>query len=120
MAAQVAEIAQSLKMVAVNAGNPVAYLTDIITGRITRVVSGSGRVTISTSSGGSAASWTLPLGFNDLEMVQAAKIALNTVQTGVDAVVQFGSNGPSVMPAIGQQLNSERTTSYAQFGNIQH
>lgn len=120
MAAQIAEVAQSLKLVANLAGNPVAYLTDIITGRFTRVLGGNGRVVISTSSGGTAATWTLPQGFNDLELIQVAKIALNTVKTGIDAPVVFGPNGPQVMPAIGQQLNSERTTSYAQFGNIQH
>ncbi len=120
MAAQVSIVASALKMVAVQSGNPVAFLTDVITGRISRVLSGVGRVTISTSTGGSSASFTLPQGFNDLELVQAAKIALNEVQTGIDTPVVFGPNGPQSFPPIGQILNSERTTSYAQFGNIQH
>lgn len=120
MAAQIGIFASALKQYAVNAGNPVAFLSDIIYQRFTREIAGNGRIVITTSSGGSAASFQLLAGFTDADMVQAAKIALNTVETGIDQPVIFGPNGPIQMPAIGQQLNSERTTSYAQFGNIQH
>lgn len=120
MAAQISILVSSLVRIATNAGNPVAYLTDILTGHITRVVDGSGRVVVSTSSGGTSATWTLPQGMNDLEMTQLAELALRTVETNVNSQVVYGPNGPENLPPIVQLNNADRTTSYGQFGNVQH
>jgi hypothetical protein len=101
--------------------NPKAFLFGIATNNFTSVQNGDGTVTISTSTGGSAASFTLPSGASPLEIVELAELAMQNLDTGVDDPIQWDVNGnPTTVPAINQVPNSQRRVSYAQFGNVQH
>jgi hypothetical protein len=118
MAAQDGILISALFRVATNAGNPTAFLTDVITGRYTRVLAGNGRVTISTSSGGSAASFTIPQGFNDLDLVQTAEMALRMVETGINQPIQTNAAGTNVLPVILPNRAADQGVSYGVFSTI--
>lgn len=118
MAAQVGILVSSLYRVASNAGNPYAFLTDIIGGRFTRVLSGNGRVVIQTSSGGSSAGFMLPQGFNDLELIQVAEQALQMVETGINQPIRVNSAGTQILPAILPSRASDQGVSYGVFSTI--
>ena len=97
-------------------GNPRAYLDDILQNRTTRIVAGNGRVIISSSTGGSSASWTLPEGFNDQEVMQIAYMALQLFMTNVNNTDR--GNTPGFSP-ISQVENADRKISYPSFRGIQ-
>lgn len=118
MAAQVGILSSALYRVATNAGNPTAFLTDIITGKFTRVLAGNGRVTISTSSGGSSASWTLPQGMNDNDLIQVAEFALRQVETGINQIQPLNSAGIPIPLPILPLRNSDQGTTYGTYSTI--
>lgn len=118
MAAQVGILAASLYRVATNSGNAYAYLTDIVSGRFTRVLAGNGRIVINTSSGGSSAGFMLPQGFDDLSLVQVAELALRQVETGVNQPAQVNGSGTQIPPVILPLRNSEQGVSYGTYQTI--
>lgn len=121
MPAQKAHLVSALLRLANTQPNPSGYLMGILTGNFTTTLGGDGTVTISTSTGGTAASFTLPPGSDPLSITEIAELALQTLDTGIDAPVTYGANGnPDCIPTIGQLANSRRTVSYAQFPNVQH
>jgi len=121
MAAQTGTLVSALLRVANQQTNPRGYLENILTGNFTSTLNGDGTVTISTSTGGTSAGFTLPAGSDPLAIVQLAELALQNLDTMVDAPVIYGpNNSPQIVPTIGQVPNSQRRVSYGQFPNCQH
>ena len=110
MAADKNTLVSALIRIATINGNPTAYLTDILQGRYSRVLGGNGRVIISSSTGGSSATWSIPQGMDDLEIMEIAEMALQRIETGVD-------DNDGTTP-IKQVANGDRLVSYGQFGSI--
>lgn len=92
----------------------------ILTGNFTSTINGDGTVTISTATGGSAATFTLPAGSDPLAMVELAELALQNLESGIDVPIQWDGSSPTLVPTIQQVPNSQRRSSYGQFPNVQH
>lgn len=120
MAASKGILVSALLRIANKQPNPSVYLETILTGNFTSTLNGDGTVTISTSTGGSAATFTLPQGTDPLSIVELAELALQNLDAGIDAPIQWKNGCPSVVPSIQQVPNSQRRASYAQFPNVQH
>jgi hypothetical protein len=121
MAASLASLVPALLSVARFQGNPQAWLQGIIDRNFSSAVQGNGTVLISTATGGSSGAFTLPAGMDPFSVIQIAQMALDVLGTGIDVPVTYDANGiPISVPYIQQLPNSQRTTSYAQFGNIRH
>jgi hypothetical protein len=117
MAAEKGILVSALYRIAQLQGNPVAYLTDILQGRYSRVLAGNGRVIISSSTGGSAASWSIPAGMDDLQIMELAELALRLFDTGVNA--PYDPNNPdNTAPAINPLRNSDQIVTYGAYGTI--
>jgi len=115
MAANKGTIVSALVRVANAGGNPTAFLMDIIQGRYTRTIDGSGRTLISSSTGGSSANWVVPPGMTDLEIIELAELALQRVETQVDA----GTDPSTGLPYPIQPTSmSNRIVTYGIFNNI--
>jgi hypothetical protein len=101
--------------------SPYGFLRGIAGANFTTTINGDGTVLISTSTGGSAATFTLPAGTDPASVAAWAELAMETLDTGIDAPIQWNENGsPTVVPSIQQVSNSQRRASYAQFPNCQH
>lgn len=120
MAASVGILVNALLRIANQQTNPQGYLMGILSGNFTSTINGDGTVTISTSTGGTAATFTLPAGSDPLAMVQLAELALQNLQSGVDVPIQWNGSTPTLVPSIQQVPNSQRRVSYGQFPNVQH
>lgn len=121
MAAQIGTLVALLLRIAKEQVSPYGFLRGIAGANFTTTINGDGTVLISTSTGGSAATFTLPAGTDPASVATWAELAMETLDTGIDAPIQWNENGtPTVVPSIRQVPNSQRRASYAQFPNCQH
>lgn len=92
-------------------GNPKGFLLDILQQRFTRVLdSTSGKVIISSTTGGSSATWAIPQGMDDMAIMRIAELALQICETGINE-----NDGTT---PIEQVALSKRPVSYGQFSMI--
>ncbi len=121
MAAQIGTLVALLLRIANEQTSPYGFLRGIAGSNFTKTINGDGTVLISTSTGGSAATFTLPAGTDPSSVAAWAELAMQNLDTGVDAPIQWDSQGnPTNVPTIRQVPNSQRRASYAQFPNCQH
>lgn len=121
MAAQKGTLVAFLLRIAGQQPDAAQFLLGIATNNFDSIQNDGGTVTISTSTGGTAASFTLPSGASPLEIIELAETALQSLETGIDAPIQWNEEGnPTLVPTIVQVKNSQRRASYAQFPNVQH
>lgn len=121
MAADKSLLVSALVRLAKQQEDPSSWLTGLLGNLATFVTGADGRIRIGSSTGGSSASWTLFDGMTPADAMAIVELALQKFDTGIDVPITVDQDGNiTAVPNITQLDNSKRTTSYAQFGNVQH